>query len=135
MFSLSGEEKGAYRILVQLNKLWLACSVINSSGMLSKIKSQESAAFVPPVICKQLFWTVDGGKVLGMVGFPRVVGLLEKNNQLCVVHAEDCQQLFSLGLNHGYCLCVCCACNFTCLPVHPPFRRWFDPFPVCTAEK
>lgn len=60
MFSLSGEEKGAYRILVQLNKVWLACSVINSSGMLSKIKSQESAAFVPPVIRKQLFWTVDG---------------------------------------------------------------------------
>lgn len=28
--------------------------------MLSKIKSQVSAAFVPPVICKQLFWTVDG---------------------------------------------------------------------------
>lgn len=74
-------------------------------------------------------------KVLGMVGFPRVVGLLEKNNQLCVVHAKDCQQLFSLGLNDGYCLCVCCACSFTCLPVRPPFRQWFDPFPVCTAEQ
>lgn len=64
-------KRGAYRILVRLNKVWLACSVINSSRTLSKMKSQVSAAFVPPVTRKKLSWTVDG-KEFGDGGLSQV---------------------------------------------------------------